>query len=162
MPKVWRFTEDQKVDLESLARTHPKAHIRMKVLALYHLANGKTASQAAEVVLANRVSVGAWADRYLASGVAGLEVAEGRGRPSTVTAEELGLYLRQEPRFFGIDLSRWSLSALAEVVPCLNGMSPAGVKKALERCNFAYKRGQPHLHSPDPEYEAKKGQWTKL
>jgi hypothetical protein len=41
-------------------------------------------------------------------------------------------------------------------------MSTAGVKKALERCGFAYKRGQPHLHSPDPEYEAKKGQWIEL
>src|SRR5579859_1007021 len=128
MPKVWKFTKDQIKELESLSRTHPKAHVRMKALALCHLADGKTASQAGEAVRAHRVSVGTWAGRYLADGFDGLEVAEGRGRPSTVSAEELGSYLRQSPRAFGIDLSRWSLSALAEVVPCLKGMSPAGVK----------------------------------
>jgi transposase len=161
MPKVWRFTSEQKQELESLARTHPKAHVRMKALALFHLACGKTASEAAEAVLSHRVSVGTWSGRYLQAGAAGLEIAEGRGRPSKVRAQDLEHYLRQSPRSFGIDLTRWSLSALAEAVPCLRGMSPAGVKKALERSGFSYKRSQPHLHSPDPEYEEKKGRWTK-
>lgn len=162
MPKVWRFSPEQKSELETVARTHPKAHVRMKAVALYHVASGKSASLAAEAVLAHRVSVGIWADRYLEKGIAGLEIAPGRGRRTKVEAEELGRYLRQSPRVYGIDLTRWTLSALAEAVPALNGMSPTGVKKALERSGYSYKRGQPHVHSPDPEYEAKKGRWTKL
>jgi transposase len=161
MPKVWRFSPEQKKDLETVARTHSKAHVRMKAVALCHLASGKSASLAAEAVLAHRVSVGAWAQRYLAQGAKGLEIARGRGRPTKVEAEDLGKYLRQSPRVYGIELTRWTLSALAQAVPSLEGMSSAGVKKALERSGYSYKRGQPHVHSPDPEYEAKKGRWTK-
>lgn len=161
MPKHWLFSESQQRELRSLAKTHPKAHVRVKLVALLHLASGKTAAQAAEAVMAHRVSVGSWAKGYLSGGLQALEIAPGRGRPSAVSSEELKKYLRQSPRAFGIDLTRWTLSALAEVVPSLRGMSPPGVKKALERHGFAYKRGQPHLHSPDPEYEAKRGQWSK-
>jgi len=92
----------------------------------------------------------------------GIRDGEGRGRPSHVEREELDRYLRQSPEVFGLDLARWTLSALAQTVPSLKGMTQAGVKKALERHGYAYKRGQPHLHSPDPDYEEKKGLWIKL
>jgi transposase len=160
MPKEWRFTQAQKEDLKTLSRTADKAYVRVRALALYHLAQGKTASEAAQVVLAHRVSIGAWARSYLALGPEGLKIAQGRGRPSSVDKQEIEKYLRQEPRTFGILRTRWTLTTLALVVPCLKGMSPPGVKKALTRCGFSYKRGQPHLHSPDPDYEGKKGQWS--
>jgi transposase len=159
MPKKWKFTDAQKLELNKLARTHPTPYLRMRALALVHLSAGKSAQEAADAVLAHRVSVGVWARAFLDSGLKGLEIKDGRGRQEGVIADELESYLRQSPQAFGLTLARWSLSALAMTVPSLKGMSPAGVKKALERHGFAYKRGQPHLHSPDPEYEVKKGRW---
>jgi hypothetical protein len=43
----------------------------------------------------------------------------------------------------------------------LKGFTDAGVYYALVRAGFRYKRGQPHLHSPDPEYEEKRGGWLR-
>jgi len=162
MAKNWRFTASQRAELERIAKTDHTPYVRVRALALCHLASGMEASRVADIVLAHRVSVGQWAKRYLEEGAAGLKIREGRGRPSHVEREELDRYLRQSPEVFGLDLARWTLSALAQTVPSLKGMTQAGVKKALERHGYAYKRGQPHLHSPDPDYEEKKGLWIKL
>lgn len=125
------------------------------------MARGKTAGQAAEAVLAHRASVAEWAKRYLARGLEGLETGPGRGRRSKIDREELDRYLRQSPEAFGLGRTRWTLALLARAAPCLKGMTEAGVLGALRRLGYAYKRGQPHLHSPNPDYEAKKGLWTK-
>lgn len=162
MPKQWKFTDAQRTELQGLAKTHPKPYVRVRALAVFHVASGKSAQEAAALVLAHRASVGTWARRYLNEGASAFEIAPGRGRPSQVDAQELERYLRQSPRTFGILRSRWTLSTLAQVVPPLKGMSPPGVLKVLQRLGFSYKRGQPHLHSPDPDYEAKKGRWIKL
>lgn len=161
MSKRWVFAESQKAELERQAKTHPKAYVRLRALAVYHVADGKTTAEAGAAVLAHRVSVGAWVRRYLESGMAGLLISSGRGKISNVTEEELEQYLRRPPSAFGVPRSRWTLRALAETVPSMKGMSEAGVMKVLARFGYAYKRGQPHLHSPDPDYEAKKGLWTK-
>jgi hypothetical protein len=62
----------------------------------------------------------------------------------------------QAPDNFGIKQTRWTLRALAQAVPSLRGFSPSGVKRALARAGFSYKRGQPVQHSPDPDYAEKK------
>ena len=82
-------------------------------------------------------------------------VAPGRGRKRQVDEEELIAYASQSPRAFGINRSRWTLRLLAQTVPSLQGFSEAGVLKALRRCGFSHKRGQPWMMSPDPEFEKK-------
>jgi len=79
-----------------------------------------------------------------------------------VQLEELERYVRQSPRAYGLPQTRWTLRALAQTVPSLKGFTDAGVYYALVRAGFRYKRGQPHLHSPDPEYEEKRGGWFRL
>ena len=64
--------------------------------------------------------------------------------------------LRLSPELYGLDQSRWTLGALGRVCPSLAGMSDQGILKALHRLGFHYKRGQPWVHSPDPEYDEKK------
>jgi len=76
-------------------------------------------------------------------------------------AREIERYVRQSPRNFGIGRTHWTLTTLVQVVPSLRGFSPYGAQKALARAGFGYKRGQPHVHSPDPQYEVKKGLWTR-
>ena len=133
----------------------------MRVLAVYHVALGRSIQDAASIACAHRASVGAWVSRFLERGVAGLGIEPGRGRPQQVRREELERYLLRSPREFGLDQTRWTLAGLIEAVPCLKGMSVSGVRKALVRIGYGYKRGQPHLHSPDPEYEQKRGSWQR-
>jgi transposase len=155
------FTKVQRVELRSLARRGEPAYVRVKALVLLNLAEGRKATELARVFRTSRQSVRAWRLRFAEQGVAGLRVAPGRGRKAQADLAELGNYLRRSPRAFGLSQTRWSLSALAQVVPSLKGFTPFGVQKALRRAGFRYKRGQPYLHSPDPAYAEKKGLWTK-
>jgi transposase len=118
---------------------------------------GQTQEAVATMFDRTRQSVGSWVRRYRERGLEGLAIAPGRGRKPKVDGAELISYAEKSPRAFGINRSRWTLRLLAQTVPSLHGFSDGGVLRALKRYGFAYKRGQPWLCSPDPEY-AKKGQ----
>jgi transposase len=47
------------------------------------------------------------------------------------------------------------LAALTGVVVWLSGLSLGGVHQVLRRCRVHYRRGQRHVHSPDPAYDTK-------
>lgn len=155
------WTAEQIAELEQLVRTAPRPAVRVKALAVLNVARGRTRQEVAEIVCAHRESVGTWVRRYRAEGAVGFQIAPGRGKRRQVDERELAEYLRQSPRHFGVPQTRWTLSALAQTVPSLKGWTPSGVYRALVRLGFRYKRGQPHLHSPDPQYEEKRGAWSK-
>ncbi len=141
----------------------PRAHIRRKATALWNLAQGRTPREVAAFLDVSLVSLRAWVRRFRAEGISGFAVKEGRGRPRVADQAEIEQLLRQSPRSFGLPQTRWTLTALAQVAPSLKGFSPTGVRKALQRQGFHYKRGQPHLTSPDPEYAAKRGgSWQRF
>jgi len=148
-------------ELRDVARRGEPGYLRVKALALLNLAAGQSVSAVARLLWVSRQSVYEWQSRFHANGVAGLRVASGRGRKGTADLREIEHYLRRSPRQFGLNQTRWSLAALARVVPSLQGFSAFGVQKALRRAGYRYKRGQPYLHSPDPAYAEKKGLWTK-
>lgn len=156
------WSDEHIKELEMLARRSPVPYVRVKALAVLNVARGRSRQEVAEIVCAHRQSVGIWARSYRAEGAAGFAVAQGRGKPAQVDGEELESYLRQSPRRFGLSQNRWTLRALARTVPSLRGLTDSGVYRALIRLGFRYKRGQPHLHSPDPEYAEKRGAWSRL
>jgi len=129
--------------------------VRVKALAVQAVARGATQSAVAALFGTTRQSVGAWVRAYRERGLAGFAIAPGRGRRPRVDREELQRYASQSPRTFGIPRSRWTLALLAATVPSLQGFTPGGVRQALRRCGFTYKRGQPWLLSPDPEFTKK-------
>jgi transposase len=155
------LTQAQRGVLEATARRGQPAYVRPKALALLSLADGYAVRQVAAIFRVSRQSVYAWARRWRREGAAGLVVHAGRGRPRRADPAQIERYLRRSPRQFGLGQTRWSLAALARVVPSLRGFTPAGVQRALERDGWRYKRGQPRLTSPDPAYAAKKGRWTR-
>lgn len=155
------WSQVQMQELENLSRRHHVPHVRIKALALINVARGMKQQEVAALVGVGRTTVWRWVKSYRSQGPAGFAVAPGRGRPTKVVPQEVENYLRQSPRHFGVAQTRWTLRALARVVPSLKGMTDAGVYYALERLGFRYKRGQPHLHSPDPQYEEKRGAWYR-
>ena len=156
------WTDGQIKELMMLARRSPVPYVRVKALAVLNVARGRSRQEVARIVCAHRQSVGVWVHSYRAEGAGGFVVAQGRGKPAQVNGEELGNYLHQSPRQFGLSQNRWTLRALARTVPSLKGLTDSGVYRALVRLDLSYKRGQPHLHSPDPQYTEKKGAWSRL
>ena len=151
------WTIEQLDELAVAGRRHGQPHVRVKALAVRAVAQGATHSAVATMYSTTRQSVGVWVRAYRERGVAGFGIAPGRGRRPRVDLAELQWYASQSPQAFGIARSRWTLKLLATVVPSLQGFSAGGVRQALHRGGFTYKRGQPWLLSPDPEF-AKKGQ----
>lgn len=156
-----KITEQQRKELEHVVRCGQPAYMRRKALVALNLAEGRSITEVARIFRVSRQSVYEWRRRYLEEGVDGLRVRSGRGRKARADLEELERYVRQSPRNFGVPRTRWTLAALAEVVPSVKGFSAYGVQRALARAGISYKRGQPRVHSPDPDYEVKKGLWMK-
>jgi transposase len=157
-----QLSDEENKELQRLMRQAGKPHVRMKAVALWNLGQGKTRREVAEFLGVSAVSISAWTKRFRAEGVVGLAIRPGRGRPARAQEAEVEQVLRQSPRSFGLAQTRWTLRALAQVAPSLRGFSEMGVWKVLHRMGFRYKRGQPHLSSPDPEYEKKRGGWFRL
>ena len=149
-------------ELRKLMRRGPQPHLRVKATALWNLGRGKTGREVADFLGVSTTSISNWVRRLRDEGVAGLAIRAGRGRKPKADTSEVERYLRQSPRTFGRAQTRWTLAALAKVVPTLQGFSEMGVWKVLNRMGYRYKRGQPSLHSPDPQYEEKKGLWIRL
>jgi transposase len=154
--RAMEWTESKLSELRQAARHAPLPYVRTKALALLKVAQKNAIAEVAAVFEVSRQAVYDWIDAYSRLGLDGLRVQKGRGRKPTADPEEIIRYVRQSPRTFGCDRTRWTLALLAKVVPSLEGFSPYGVQKALRRVGITYKRGQPWIHSPDPQYEQKK------
>jgi transposase len=63
--------------------------------------------------------------------------------------------VHRPPRAAGVDRARWTLAALRTAVAWLGRLTDAGASRLLRRLGVRYRRGQAHLHSPDPAYRAK-------
>ena len=157
MENKLRVTPAQEQELLELSRHAKLSHIRLKALAVYNVSQGTSRTAVAQTLGVERRSVGRWAQRYVTEGAACFNIREGRGRNARVDAEEVGQYLRQSPGQFGIARTRWTLGTLKGVVPSMRGMTDSGVWRSLKRLGYRYKRGQPVVHSPDPEYGEKRG-----
>lgn len=156
-----RCNEVEKRELRELMRTAPQPLVRIKATALWNICRGKTRNEVADLLGVSKASITAWAHRFQTEGAVGLAIRPGRGRKQVADTSELEEYIRQSPRSFGLPQTRWTLRGLANIVPSLKGFTEAGVWKALNRAGFRYKRGQPAIQSPDPEYGEKKGLWSR-
>src|SRR4030042_2934659 len=154
-------TTSQERELVRLMNRATAPHGRIKALALWNVGAGRSQREVAEFLGVGLRSVNRWVSRFRGEGGAALLVRPGRGRRARAQPEELERFLRQSPRVYGLPQTRWTLRALAQTVPTLEGFTDAGVYYALVRAGFRYKRGQPHLPSPDPEYEEKRGGWVR-
>ena len=155
------ITDQQRDELEQVIRRGDPPHLRVKALVLLNVSDGRPIADVARIFRVSRQSVYDWQRGYADGGIDALRVSPGRGRKAQVNLEELTWYVRQSPRNFGIRRTRWTLALLAQAVPSLKGFTPFGVQQALRRAGFRYKRGSPWIHSPDPDYDQKKGLWTR-
>lgn len=155
------LSETQQKELIYACKHSPQGYVRVRALALLNLTQGWSQEQVAKIFQVSRQSVSRWKQVFQTEGIEGLRVHPGRGRKSQVNQEEVENYILQSPRRFDLNRTRWTLQVLVKTVPCLKGFSTFGAQKVLRRMGYAYKRGQPHLHSPDPLYVKKNNRWIK-
>jgi transposase len=166
-PRTIRLTAAEETTLVEARDHHPVAYSRERAAAVLKVASGRSVRRvAADGLLRPRrpETVGDWVDRYQELGVVALGVRPGRGRKSVYAgaglsrgqaAEAVLDQVHRPPRSAGVDRSRWSLAALLATALWLRGLSLSGLSRLLSRLGVRYRRGQEHLHSPDPEYDAK-------
>lgn len=150
------WTQQQLQILHQASKTAEPCYLRFRALAVWHCAQGKNRTVVARYLSTSRQSVGKWISEFQRQGLDGLRIRSGRGRKPRISHADVMDYLFQSPRNFGINRTRWTLELLAEHVPSLKGFTKGGVRYALKKLGISYKRGQPHLHSPDPAYDEKK------
>ncbi len=151
-----KLADDQVRELEEAMKSAPKAYVRQKAVALWNLSQGMSQRSVAKILNVSPTSVWAWVKRYRDERLAGLEVKPGRGRPAKAKLEEIEQILHRTPRSMGIQRTRWTLADLAATAPSLAGYSVSGVWHVLRRGRLSYKRGQPRVMSPDPDYVEKR------
>jgi hypothetical protein len=64
--------------------------------------------------------------------------------------------LHQSPTHFGLSTSRWTLHSIGEACSWLSHYTQSGLWRMLRAFRIHYKRGQQHVHSPDPDYVGKR------
>ena len=153
---MFEVSSSELAQLEELMRSAAKAHVRRRATGLWNLAQGRSVAEVAAFLNVYPTTVYDWRQRFVEEGIGGLSLKPGRGRPARAQGEEIEAYLRQSPRNFGLNRTRWTLADLARVVPSLKDFTPSGVWRALRRCGLSFKRGQPLIHSPDPAYIQKR------
>lgn len=150
------WTEAQIAELQELMRSAAKPYVRKKATAVWNYGRGQSQGEIARFLNVGIRSVNRWVNDFRREGAGSFNLKPGRGRPSHVDEAEVARYVKQSPQNFGLRQTRWTLRALAETVPSLQGLTVSGVHYLLKRLDFSYKRGQPTLHSPDPDYDEKR------
>jgi hypothetical protein len=160
------------IDAERITRAqardhHPRPYARERAAAILKVAAGWSVRRvgAAGLLRTRRPeTVGDWVDAYLRRGVVALVVRPGRGRKPAYARAGIARAraaaavletIHRSPRVVGVDRSRWTLAALLTAILGLGGLSLSGLSRWLARLGVRYRRGQEHVHSLDPEYDAK-------
>jgi transposase len=104
-----------------------------------------------------------WLGRVRAQGIAGLERKPRESPPPRVRCfldAWLPTVVHTSPRSLGCEQERWTLEALRRVCAEQTGeeVSLESIRLALHRFGESWKRAKRTISSPDPEYDAKRGQ----
>jgi DDE superfamily endonuclease len=65
--------------------------------------------------------------------------------------------VRREPRAFEQAQTRWTLGAVQTVCDWLRLRTAGGLSRLLARLQLSWQRARDYVHSPDPDYDAKRG-----
>jgi transposase len=167
-PQKLHRSPEQRQELEEMRDRAPLPYMRERAAALLKIADGIPPLQVADHGLLRRResdTIYRWLARYRLEGVDGLGIREGtraparffpRRYPDQETATEALLHVvRRDPEPCGVQRSRWRLADLVQHCTWLNLETETGMWQLLHRCHISYQHAQEHIHSPDPQYQAK-------
>ncbi len=159
------LAEYQRITLEEMRDHHPKPYLRERAAALLKLADGMGIAGVARWGLFRTRAwdtVYTWMVRYELVGIAGLAIQPGRGRKPMffpldleTARTQVEWVLRQSPRGYGLNQTRWRLQDVRRVLVWLHDRSEPAIYTLLKRLGFSRKQALNFIQSPDPNYHAK-------
>jgi len=129
-------------------------------------AEGRRYKYVCEALGVSKEALRLWLRSYETAGIAGLVEQPKPGRPrikSKQIAEAVEEIIHRPPTDFGFDRSTWSLEAMVEYVFKSRGVQVGmqTVRDVLYEMGYRWRRAKHSVTSPDPDYQGKKGQWTR-
>lgn len=122
----------------------------------------KSLREICEKVEVDIVTVKRWIGTYNQHGLSGLALKKrrmGEAMAKAIQERSLNLtkLLQRSPKFYGINKTAWTLTALAEIYRQVHGcaISPVCVYYYLKKLGFSYKKTRLMLCSPDPKFDQK-------
>lgn len=152
----FRIAGRHRQQLEQAAKTHKKPQVRERAAAVLKVADGQSVEQVAEtglLVRRHRSTVYNWITDYFTHGIHTWQKKRQRRRKLSEEEQStlIEILTEKSPQDFGCGLSRWTLAALAEKVPCLSVYkSLSGIFYLLLALQLAWIRCRDIIESIDP------------
>lgn len=164
MPRTtpWTATPAERAELMTLARTAEDPRVRLRARMVLAVADGQPFTAIGRFFQCDRQTPARWTARFRVAGAARLADRPRAGRPPLLTPEmdaDLAQLACQDPQAFGVPATRWTCGELAAVGAERWGVraNEETIREHLHALNLRFTSPKLHLHSPDPEYRAKRG-----
>ena len=150
-------------DLQQLAQRRCSTPVVWRARIVLAFFVGAGYRQISQRFRCSQATVARWVKRFRAQGGAGLQSrprAPVPGPQQKLLAVFLPQTVHHSPRAVGLAQERWTLQALQELCARQTGQRPSleSIRRALKRFGYSWKRAKRTITSPDPDYQAKKGQ----
>lgn len=141
-------------DFFQLAKREPHPRVRIQLLALGHLQSGKTKTDVVNMFRITFPTLRAWMLRFIAEGINGLKLQQGRGRKRKLSVEQEELFKRQveelQKNRKGGRIRGQDIQILLKEKFCVDHALPS-VYHVLERCGFSWISARSRHPKSDPE-----------
>ncbi len=163
--RVRSLSAAEAAELQQVVGNETEGRLLRRALMVWLSHLGGSVAEISRVVCRERQAVIRAIHRYEAAGVTGLADQPRAGRPRQVPAdavEQLKDLVVKSPHLLGYGQNNWTLALLQEELAARwqVTLSHEHVRRLLRRGGVSFRRPKLHLVSPDPEYDAKRGQWT--
>jgi len=153
-------------ELRTASKNRKDPDFARRARSVLLFAEGRKYSFICEALSVSKEAVRLWLRAYEAKGIAGLMDQPRPGKPrikSKQIEEAVEEIIHRPPSEFGFDRSTWSLESIAEYVLTSRGVQVGlqTVRDVLTEKGYRWRRAKHSIISPDPDYQAKKGQWTR-
>jgi transposase len=157
------MTAEQRAAVEAAQRASRNVRHWKRFQAVLLRAEGTPVTVVAQTLDCSEASVTNWTTAWREQGVAGIREGVHPGVARRFDAEgeaELVALVQSDPQAAGHAATGWTVALLhTKLTRCGWRAGPRRIRCTLHRLGWAWKRTRFVLGRPDPEYEAKRGQW---
>ena len=166
MSSIRSLPQEALDELTTASKNHKDLGFARRARGVLMFAKGRKYLYICEALSVSKEAVRLWLRAYEAKGIAGLVEQSKPGKPrikSKQIEEAVEEIIHRPPSDFGFDRSTWSLESIAEYVLTSRGVQVGlqTVRDVLFEKGYRWRRAKHSIISPDPEYQTKKGQWTR-
>ncbi len=166
MSSIRVLSQEALDELRAASKNHKDPSFARRARGVLMFAEGRRYLYICEALSVSKEAVRLWLRSYEGKGIAGLldQPRPARARVKSIQIEEaVEEIIHRPPSDFGFDRSTWSLESITEYVLASRGVQVGlqTVREVLFEKGYRWRRAKHSVTSPDPDYQAKKGQWMR-